>query len=154
MRLHAPLVGPRRAALGPSILGLERGWGERGWSDEAIESELGHAAAWVAVLEREGEVAAWLAARFVLDESELLRIAVHPDHVRRGHGRRLVEVWLEAAVASGCSRVHLEVAAANEAAQCLYRALDFAVVGRRPGYYRRPPDDALIMRRDLPAGPG
>lgn len=153
MRLHAPLDAAGRSRLTASILELERAWGERGWPAAVVESELAEPDAWVAALEREGRAEAWLAARIVLDESELMRVAVHPDHLREGLGLTLVEAWLAAAGGAGCSRVHLEVAAANAPAQSLYRALGFTVVGRRPGYYRRPPDDALLMRRELVEGP-
>ena len=40
----------------------------------------------------------------------------------------------------------------NAAARALYAGLGYAVVGRRPGYYRRvaaPPVDALVLRRAL-----
>ncbi len=154
MTLLAPLDALERARLGPSILELEAAWGERAWPRRAIEAELELHDAWLAAVVDEAGAQAWMSARIVLDESELLRVAVHPRHGRRGHGRALVEAWLEAAGVAGCSRVHLEVAAANTAARSLYRALGFTVVGRRPGYYRQPPDDALLMQRVLrPAAP-
>ncbi len=47
----------------------------------------------------------------------------------------------------------LEVRASNEAAQSLYRAFDFDVVGRRTGYYTDDGEDALIMTTPALDGP-
>jgi ribosomal-protein-alanine N-acetyltransferase len=61
---------------------------------------------------------------------------------------------LARAAALGASRVLLEVAVDNAAARALYARRNFAIIGRRPGYYRRPPRppvDALILRWETPA---
>ena len=55
----------------------------------------------------------------------------------------------------GLRELYLEVAEDNAAAQRLYRALGFATVGRRPGYYARPEIeavDALTLRRVIVPG--
>ncbi len=84
-------------------------------------------------------------------EAEIATLAVQPAHRRQGIGRALLQQALEYACAQGpVQRVFLEVRADNTAAQALYRAFGFAVVGRRRGYYRTPQGrvDALIMRRE------
>ncbi|MCR9164106.1 MAG: ribosomal protein S18-alanine N-acetyltransferase [Nannocystaceae bacterium] len=80
-------------------------------------------------------------------EAHLLRIAVDPDAQRRGIGRDLLGAVLERATAHGASRVLLEVGASNRAARALYDAAGFAEIGRRAGYYKAPPDDAVVMAR-------
>lgn len=82
---------------------------------------------------------------FVVDECHLLRIATHPDARRRGIGAGLLERAVERARARGCRVVNLEVASRNADATRLYARAGFGEVGRRPGYYRRPPDDAVLM---------
>lgn len=85
-------------------------------------------------------------------EAELLTLAVHPDARRRGIGRRLVRAFEAAA---GSEEAFLEVAETNVAARALYAGLGYAPVGRRPGYYHRPPApplDALVMRKRLEPG--
>jgi ribosomal-protein-alanine N-acetyltransferase len=50
----------------------------------------------------------------------------------------------------------LEVAISNVAARALYDRLGFTEAGRRKGYYARPgspPEDALILRSNLPLSP-
>jgi [ribosomal protein S18]-alanine N-acetyltransferase len=72
--------------------------------------------------------------RSVADESELLLLAVAPDHRRRGIGRGLLQNFLQQARTDGATRVHLEVRDGNPAVQ-MYRTAGFAPVGRRRNYY-------------------
>lgn len=80
-------------------------------------------------------------------EAHLLRIAVDPEWQRRGVGRDLLAAVLERASQAHASRVLLEVGAANRPARLLYEALGFTEIGRRVGYYKAPPDDAVVMAR-------
>ena len=73
--------------------------------------------------------------RQVLDEVELLLIAVIPVQRRRGVGQALLRAVLADAQADNARKVHLEVRAGNEASR-LYTAFGFAKVGERRGYYR------------------
>lgn len=97
------------------------------------------------VVEMDGAVAGFLVLRRTApDEAEILNLAVAPAHRRRGLARLLLErVALARPVA-----LYLEVRESNQAALSLYRALGFVACGRRPGYYRSPPEAAVLMRRD------
>ena len=46
----------------------------------------------------------------------------------------------------GVRAVYLEVRLANQPAQAFYRKLGFQEHGRRPRYYHRPSEDAVVMR--------
>ena len=83
-------------------------------------------------------------------EAHLLRIAVDPRQRNAGIGRDLLGAVLARATAAKAEHITLEVASENEAAIALYRAAGFVEIGRRAAYYRSPPDDAIIMRRELP----
>lgn len=72
--------------------------------------------------------------RTVADESELLLLAVHPSHHRRGVGCQLLDDFLERARNDGVARVHLEVRDGNPAL-AMYRNAGFSAVGRRRNYY-------------------
>jgi ribosomal-protein-alanine N-acetyltransferase len=90
-------------------------------------------------------------SRSVMDESELLLIAVAPDHRRRGIGRGLLDQFLDQARADGVTRVHLEVRDGNPAIE-MYRGAGFTAIGRRRNYYRTTDGrqfDALTFARDL-----
>jgi ribosomal-protein-alanine N-acetyltransferase len=87
----------------------------------------------------------------VIDEAELLNIAVAPGQQRRGLGRALLREMLEVAQKNGLRRVYLEVRPSNGAAIALYRSAGFAVIGVRRGYYPndRGNEDALVMACEL-----
>lgn len=84
-------------------------------------------------------------------ESELLTLAVHPEHQRRGIARGLIQRWL-ASLPAQTGSAFLEVAADNVAAMKLYAQNGFAQNGLRKAYYRRaigPAVDAVLMARDI-----
>jgi len=47
--------------------------------------------------------------------------------------------------------LYLEVRDSNVAARALYASRGFAEIGRRRDYYRRPREDALVLRLSIPA---
>jgi ribosomal-protein-alanine N-acetyltransferase len=100
---------------------------------------------WVA--ESAGEVVGYAAVWMVAEQAELGDIAVAERWRRRGVGTRLLEAVLEEMAVVGIREIFLEVRVSNEAAQRLYRRYGFEEVGRRPGYYTKPPEDALVLRR-------
>lgn len=73
--------------------------------------------------------------RTILDEAEILLIAVVPEERRRGIGRCLLEAVIAHARPAGIS-LFLEVRADNIAALEMYRTLNFEPVGVRRGYYK------------------
>lgn len=90
--------------------------------------------------------------RVVLDEAELLTIAVSPEAQGQGLGRACLVLFETVCREKGATRILLEVAATNEPALRLYRATGFAEDGRRKGYYRAPgrtPIDAILMSKSL-----
>lgn len=82
-------------------------------------------------------------------EASLCALTVAPAARRRGVGRALLAGSLAALAAEGAESCFLEVRAANAPALALYGQLGFARVGLRPGFYRRPPDDAVLMAKPL-----
>ncbi len=90
-------------------------------------------------------------ARVVLDETELLTLAVHPSARRRGIGSAIVNAFHAAARTRGATRSYLDVAATNAPAIALYERAGYSVAGRRPAYYTEaePAADAILMARDL-----
>ncbi len=93
-------------------------------------------------------------------ECELENMAVAEEWRRRGIAGRLLatgmlwcRAWCPAAEGGGSgSRLSLEVRAANLSAIAFYERAGFRTSGRRPGYYARPDDDAVLMWKSLGAG--
>jgi ribosomal-protein-alanine N-acetyltransferase len=90
-------------------------------------------------------------SRKVLDEEELLLLAVAPDARGRGVGGALLLRLLEKARERGAARMFLEMRDGNTA-EALYRRYGFTPLGRRRHYYRRgsgTPHDAITFGRPL-----
>lgn len=106
------------------------------------------------VAEAPGGLVGYLVAQHAADEGEILNLAVTPARHRDGIGRALVERALATLAGHGARSVYLEVRESNAAARALYAALGFEEVGRRPAYYRRPIEDAIVLRAAILADGG
>lgn len=95
-------------------------------------------------------IVGFIVVRQLADEIHINNIAVRPDFRGRGVGRQLLQTALGWGRDKQASQAVLEVRAGNEGAQQLYRSCEFEVIGRRPRYYKSPPEDALLMA--LPLG--
>lgn len=89
------------------------------------------------------ELVGFLAVQMVLDEMEILQIAVKTDFQRLGIASQLM-----AAVMDWKGDIFLEVRESNSAAQALYTRQHFTKIGKRKDYYRNPVEDAVIMKRE------
>jgi [ribosomal protein S18]-alanine N-acetyltransferase len=94
-------------------------------------------------------VVGFCAYRLVADEVHVHNLGVAPAQRRRGLGRLLLRMALQAAVRAEARWAMLEVRASNEAARRLYEAEGFREVAERRAYYREPVEDAVILRRGL-----
>lgn len=106
---------------------------------------------WIGIATIDGVPAGFAMNRAILDEAELLLIGVAPQWRGQGVGRALMAFTLASAAARGATTIHLEVRDGNPAMQ-LYAGAGFAVVGRRPAYYRGKSGksyDAVTLSRSL-----
>jgi len=99
-------------------------------------------------------IVGYVIARTAADEAEILTLGVADGARRRGIGRALVRAARARVAALGARAVYLEVRESNLAARHLYAAEGFVAVGRRAGYYRRPTEDAIVLRAVIMAARG
>jgi ribosomal-protein-alanine N-acetyltransferase len=102
-----------------------------------------------AATETGSDVLGYVVAWFVLDEGEIANLAVAPAARRGGVGATLLDAAIAAARDRRIASVFLEVRESNSAARELYASRGFAEIGRRRHYYRRPTEDALVLRLTL-----
>jgi ribosomal-protein-alanine N-acetyltransferase len=138
-----------------AIAAIERRAFSDPWSRASFGSMLGEAAVCFLVAMVDDQLAGYIVAWFIGGDGEVGNVAVDERFRGQGIGDRL----LEAALAEGRRRrvesVYLEVRESNAAAQRMYDRRGFSRVGRRRRYYRRPEEDALILRLVLsPPSPG
>ena len=106
-----------------------------------------------AVVEQSGQLLAYVVARTMLDECEILSVGV-VNHLRgRGLGKQVLQQLFDQ-LPTEIATVHLEVRVSNEPALKLYQGLGFVEVGRRKGYYApilntSEREDARLMSRHI-----
>lgn len=122
----------------------------RGWGPDEFERLLSERTvrAHVACEGRNRQPVGFILSHVVPPEAEVLTLAVVTDKRRRGIGRALLAHHLGRLASEGISTSFLEVEEGNVAALALYRAMGYADVGRRKGYYSGGAD-ALMLRRDF-----
>ncbi|MGB6483977.1 MAG: ribosomal protein S18-alanine N-acetyltransferase [Candidatus Acidiferrales bacterium] len=133
----------------PTILRIQAASREASqWPHSSYEN-LGRVGqqAWVA--EHEGPVFGFLVVHALVDEIEILNLAVDPNVRRKGIGRALLREVLSWGAQRGIKRVFLEVRVSNAAARQFYEAHGFASAGIRAHYYRDPVEDALLLACSL-----
>lgn len=132
----------------PQIAFLEKLCFHDPWSESSIASELNNSLSlWLVAMEDDA-VVGYVGSQTVLGWTDMMNIAVHPDHRRKKIGEQLVLSLEEELRKQESTCLTLEVRASNEPAKSLYYKLGFLEVGRRKNYYRNPKEDALILRKE------
>lgn len=106
------------------------------WTAEQCRTMLVFPGSTILVARIDATVCGFAFVRTVLDEAELLMIAVHPGQARRGVGKLLLNTVVNHCYQLGVKQVHLEVREDNEIAKNLYIGDNFSPSGIRKGYYR------------------
>jgi ribosomal-protein-alanine N-acetyltransferase len=118
-------------------------WSERDLND-CVESGVPFLVA------HQGDVViGYVVAQHAVDEAEILNLGVAPARQHKGIGRALVQAMLARLRQAEVTTVFLEVRESNGVARRLYGDLGFADVGRRRDYYRRPVEDAVVLRATI-----
>ena len=127
-----------------AVVEIERLSNSHPWTERNFHDAL--ACGYLCLVARDhGAVSGFAVARLLVDEAELLLIAVTPSMRRQGVALLL---WIELAERlrlSGARTVHLEVRNSNQSAQAFYTSRGFVKSGVRPSYY---PNGALATERE------
>lgn len=148
-----PLIRSATAADIAAMIALEREAASAAhWSQERYEAIFaGPGATRLGlILEQASALQGFLVAHGVGSEWEVENIVVAGHARRKGLGAKLLGAFLDQSRAQGGTCVFLEVRERNLAARRLYGKLGFVESGRRPRYYRDPPEDAVLYRLSLP----
>lgn len=119
------------------------------WSISAFEYELKNPLSlWLVAVESD-RVLGYVGSQTVMPESDIMNIAVLPEFRKQGIGEKLILMLMDELRQAWATSISLEVRVSNAPAISLYEKLGFSQIGRRPGYYRHPREDALILRKEL-----
>ncbi|HFQ79775.1 MAG TPA: ribosomal-protein-alanine N-acetyltransferase [Desulfobacterales bacterium] len=122
------------------------------WTFNQLRDELQLPLGWHFTLKSAAGIHGYIFGITIAGEAEIRKLAIHQDFRRQGLGHKLLkQAWrhLTTQKAAAC---FLEVREKNTAATALYRKNLFQTVGSRPDYYKLPPDNAVILRKNLSGG--
>lgn len=132
----------------PQIAHLEAQSFSDPWSEKSIASELENPLSLWLVAEENGQVYGYVGSQTVLDESDMMNVAVDPRFRRQGIARALIETLIAELSKMGSRCLRLEVRVSNENARALYARMGFQQLGLRKNYYHNPKEDALILGKE------
>ena len=133
----------------PQLVGMEKLCFSAPWSEAAFLYELNNPlSVWLVAID-DDLILGYVGSQTVMDESDMMNLAVLPQCRRQGIGEKLVASLIEHLMNRGSVSLTLEVRISNSNAIALYQKMGFSQVGRRPNYYRNPKEDAFILRKEL-----
>ncbi len=121
------------------------------WTETSFQYEITNEDALLKVAVADNVIAGFICIRSMLDITHILDIAVEPGKRRRGIGSRLLQNSIDALkkLRPDIKHITLEVRESNHGAISLYERSGFKKTGVRRNYFRKPPEDGIIMGLDL-----
>ena len=103
----------------------------------------------VFAVRRKGKTAGFLILSAVLDEAEILEVAVSEDLRKNGIASELMDEVFVWCGKNGTAQIFLEVRESNFPAMAYYKKFGFVEDGVRKNYYRDPVENAVLMSKKL-----
>lgn len=119
------------------------------WSKDSFEQELKNELAYYQCAEEEGTIMGYMGMWRIIDECHITNVAVLPEHRNKGVASMLISKMVEICRCSEIDNMTLEVRESNLSAINLYEKYGFVSVGKRPRYYMKPMEDAIIMWKKI-----
>ena len=132
-----------------AVVRLERESFSTPWPKNSFENSIDHPDVDALVVRSAGSVQGFLVAAQKGNEYLIANVAVGKKYRRRGLASKLIVKALSLGEGRGAGYAVLDVRESNQAAILLYEGLGFHCVQKALGYYSCPPEDALIMVRNL-----
>ena len=99
------MIVPMNESHVPHVAELEKICFSDPWSEKSVASELNNSLSCWLVAEENGVVTGYVGSQTVIDESDMMNVAVHPDHRRKGIAEALVVELVEALKKQGLKEV-------------------------------------------------
>ncbi|MEO8909088.1 MAG: ribosomal protein S18-alanine N-acetyltransferase [Gemmatimonadaceae bacterium] len=143
------LLRPALEADVGDVAEVERSCFADPWSEESFSRLIDSAPAifLIALFPPDPAIVGYIIAFSVGEDAEVLNVAVDPRNRGKGLAGQMLDAVLIQLGTRGVRTAFLEVRESNDAALSLYRSRGFSEIGRRSKYYRRPAEDALVLRK-------
>lgn len=132
-----------------AMCALERECFSSPWSEGAFLDSMKDAGALFFVCEEDGRTLGYAGGICVADECSVTNVAVSAEFRRRGVATALLDALESECAVRGVTDVFLEVRVSNDPAISAYEGRGYVRVGNRRGFYRLPPEDAYVYKKQL-----
>ena len=116
------------------------------WNMDILKDELSIETSQFICAKYENEIVGFAGIKIVLDEADIMNIAVRKDYRRQGIATLLLNHILNVCKEKNIKTIHLEVNEENFSAISLYQKFGFEICGRRKQYYDNT-YDAILMKK-------
>lgn len=127
-----------------AVAAIEKRCFSNPWSETAVNAELENHCSKIYIALVDGTAAGYANIYTVLDEMDIVRVAVLPEYRRQGIAAEILKTVL----AEKQGTVYLDVRESNHPAISLYKSLGFVDTGVRKNYYTNPTENAILMMRE------
>lgn len=131
------------------IVRLEKEIFSAPFNRKTFENILDHENYYSWVVVKDGMTVGYAVCSLVVDDAELINIAVDKRWRSIGIGAHIMDYITEFLRPRGCRRMFLEVRPSNEVAKSFYEKFGFYRIGLRRGYYADNGEDAIVMVRKM-----
>ena len=137
----------------PAVIEIERKSNSHPWTERNFHDAM--TSGYLSLVAREhGHVCAFAIARTLVDEAELLLIAVTPSERRQGVAALIWNELAQRLRVAGAKKIFLEVRATNAPARGFYASRGLSQIGVRKNYYPNgildgDREDAVLMQATL-----
>jgi ribosomal-protein-alanine N-acetyltransferase len=122
------------------------------WSRNMFIEEMRNAFAFCFVIKKEDgfkrPLIGFICFRNMAEESELLKICVHPDYRQLGVGKELMKFYIDFCRQRGIKTFYLEVYSSNYSAIHLYQFFSYEPSGMRKKFYQGKYDALLMTKKN------
>ena len=119
------------------------------WSASSIATYMEKGNTIFLVAKHDEKIAGYAAVMCVLDEGNLVSIAVDEEFRNLGIASELLDIAYEEAKMRGVTSINLEVRQSNTPAIKLYEKENFEQIGERKNFYSKPTEDAILFLKKL-----
>ena len=116
------------------------------WNIDILKDELTSKTSQFICAKYENKIVGFAGIKIILDEADIMNIAVKKDYRRQGIATLLLNYILTICKEKSITTIHLEVNEKNFSAISLYQKLGFKECGRRKQYYDNK-YDAILMKK-------
>ncbi len=118
------------------------------WSEKGMKEELSLKQANYYVAEDDGEIIGFAGFWLIIDEAEIMKVAVRKSERGKGVGNALLIAIIEDAAMMGAKTILLEVREGNTPARKLYEKHGFISYAIREKYYEGK-ENAVLYKKNL-----